>query len=160
MKLTEAAMLALDEMDRWNLDDWCFGWDNAKRRFGRCNYQRREITLSRTLVALNDEAQVTDTIRHEIAHALAGYEAGHGPLWRAFAVKVGANPKRCYEAAAVVTPVAPWLLLCDTCGQTYERHRRTKTKAACRVCCDRYAGGRFDARYEMRWVRNSVQRPV
>lgn len=34
-----------------------------------------------------------DTIKHEIAHVLAGSEAGHGVRWKHFARIVGCNPK-------------------------------------------------------------------
>lgn len=147
-------------MNDWGLNDWRFGFDQAKQRFGVCRHSRKEISLSAPLVSLNDEAQVTDTILHEIAHALAGPAAKHGPVWKAFAVKVGANPSRCYDSAAVVTPAAPWLLVCDTCGHTIERHRRSKARGACPACCRRYAGGRYDARYVMRWTRNTTRKVV
>ena len=36
---------------------------------------------------------MTDTILHEIAHAIAGVEAGHGPAWKAVAQRLGATPR-------------------------------------------------------------------
>lgn len=39
--------------------------------------------------------QVTDTILHEIAHALAGPAARHGPAWKSIARRLGATPKSC-----------------------------------------------------------------
>jgi len=39
--------------------------------------------------------QLTDTILHEIAHALAGPAAKHGPAWKAIARRLGATPKSC-----------------------------------------------------------------
>jgi hypothetical protein len=76
---------------------WRFEWDNAVRRFGACHYSKRRISLSRELTKKSSEAGVIDTIKHEICHALVGHEAGHGPAWKAMAVKLGANPKRCKE---------------------------------------------------------------
>ena len=63
---------------------WTFQWDSAKRRAGACKYSRKTITISRHYVALNLSERpddVIDTILHEIAHALAGWSAGHGPKW-------------------------------------------------------------------------------
>jgi hypothetical protein len=34
-----------------------------------------------------------DTCLHEIAHALTPF-AGHGPVWQAMCMKIGANPSR------------------------------------------------------------------
>ena len=36
---------------------------------------------------------MTDTILHEIAHAIAGANAGHGPVWKAVAKRIGAAPR-------------------------------------------------------------------
>lgn len=55
-----------------------------------------EIRLSKYLVEIPRE-QVIDVILHEIAHVIAGHEAGHGPKWKAACIKVGANPRRLYE---------------------------------------------------------------
>ena len=60
---------------------WRFQFDHARRRFGACRYGRKLITLSRPLVLLNPEAEVRDTILHEIAHALCPGD-GHGVRWK------------------------------------------------------------------------------
>ena len=41
--------------------------------------------------AASDES-IQDTVLHEIAHALAAPEAGHGPLWKTVARRIGAAP--------------------------------------------------------------------
>ena len=40
-----------------------------------------------------NEEEIRDTVLHEIAHAIAGPEAGHGPLWKATARRIGATPR-------------------------------------------------------------------
>ena len=40
-----------------------------------------------------DPREVRDTILHEIAHALAGAKAKHGPAWKAIARRLGATLK-------------------------------------------------------------------
>ena len=70
---------------------------NAKKALGRCFFRNGRpvrIDLSSYWTNRLPESEVRDTILHEIAHALAGVKAGHGPEWKAAAVKVGANPKR------------------------------------------------------------------
>ena len=78
MTLTEARQLAHDLMRLHKVPAvWSFQFDHSKVRFGKCNYTKKEISLSRHLVQLNSEAEVRDTILHEIAHALAPRGAGH-----------------------------------------------------------------------------------
>lgn len=127
MNLSEAASMCRDEMNTHGLGHWIFQWDRSKRRFGQCRSGSRTISMSEVLTRLNDRADVLDTIRHEIAHALAGHAAGHGPLWKAKCREVGANPERCFDGAAVATPPAPWLGVCEHCGPVDGRHRRPKT---------------------------------
>lgn len=131
-----ARELALDLMRRHGLAEWGFGFDRAKRRFGACRWRERRITLSRTLAFLNPEAQVRDTLLHEIAHALTPGE-GHGPRWRAKCVELGATPTRCYTDDEVVSPprrAARFTLACPRCGWRVDRRRRTRERLVCRGC--------------------------
>lgn len=95
---------------------WHFEFDTAKVTFGRCNYSRRKITLSRALVTINNETEVRDTILHEIAHALCPFNAGHGDVWKAMARAVGARPVRCYSSKEVATITYKWRWICHRCG--------------------------------------------
>ena len=81
MHLIDARNLAWDLMRQHGLADlgWRFRFDHARRRFGSCKYREKAITLSRPLTLLNGEAEVRDTVLHEIAHALCPGD-GHGPL--------------------------------------------------------------------------------
>ena len=101
---------------------WTFEWSNAKRAFGSCSYRTNTITLSKPLTRLNDELAVTDTILHEIAHALTGPNKGHGREWQLMCIKVGAKPNRC-AGADTVTPKYKYLLECPACLMTWGRHR-------------------------------------
>ena len=95
MNLYAARDLALALMRQHGLHDWTFRFDHARRRFGSCRPRRRLITLSRPLAFLNEEAQVRDTILHEIAHALTPWD-GHGRNWKRKCIEIGAEPRRCY----------------------------------------------------------------
>jgi len=87
--LEDARRLATELMTRHGLAGWRFELDRAKRRAGICRHQQRTIGLSAPLTRLHPEAEVRDTILHEIAHALAGPRAGHGPAWVATALRIG-----------------------------------------------------------------------
>ncbi len=121
------------------------GW--ARRQFGSCHHDRCCIRLSRPLIELNAESVVVDTIRHEIAHALAGPRAGHGPGWKRWARAVGAQPvARCGDDVVLVAPSV--VGRCPTCGGEVPRHRRS-ANAYCRTCVT--VTGRFDARTRLVW---------
>lgn len=98
MDLVTAERLTLETMRTEGLLEtgWTFRWDDARRRFGCCRYDRKRITLSRHLTALNSRDEVVNTIRHEVAHAICGKEAGHGPVWRKVCIALGGDGRRCY----------------------------------------------------------------
>ncbi len=75
MELHKASTLAINLMNNHNLLGWNFEWNNRKSAFGLCSYSRKTIFLSKILTVQVDEEGVTNTILHEIAHALVG--AGH-----------------------------------------------------------------------------------
>ena len=147
MKPSEAIDFAQELILEYGLLGWRAKLDNAMRRFGACHYSRKLITLSHSLVELNDETCVLDIILHEIAHALAGPRAGHGPEWKRVARSIGCSAQRCYSRTHTVQPPGRFILRCVQCGHTTRRMRRPRRQLACPSCCNRFAGGRFDARY-------------
>ncbi len=94
-RLVDVTDQARDLMDQNGLRDWSLRFNNAQRQLGACHWQRKLIVLSRSHTLKRTPEQVTDTILHEIAHALAGPRAGHGPKWKAIASRLGARPKSC-----------------------------------------------------------------
>src|SRR3569832_903715 len=118
MNLYEAAHLARNLMSQHGLVAWSFSFDHARRRFGRCDYTHKRITLSRPLTLLNNIDEVRDTILHEIAHALCPND-GHGRRWKAKCREGGARPARCYSDAAAASPAraaARYQYGCQGCG--------------------------------------------
>ncbi|MBZ2196753.1 SprT-like domain-containing protein [Occultella gossypii] len=137
MDLTDAEALGRELMAEHGLTGWTFGFDNAKRRAGACRYDRRRITISRYLTALHEPAQVRDTLLHEIAHALAGHGAGHGPRWRRIALEIGCTAQRRVPAGAGEVP-APWVGTCPA-GHEHARFRRPTRALACGRCSARFS---------------------
>lgn len=136
MNLFEAGHLARALMNQHGLGDWSFAFDHARRRFGRCDYTHRRITLSRPLTFLNPLEEVRDTILHEIAHALAPGDH-HGPRWRAMCLRIGARPARCYSDERVIAPprkAAAYLMGCPACNWWVQRHRATRRRYVCKRC--------------------------
>lgn len=126
MQASDAASLARELMNTHGYGHWTFQFDRAKKRAGCCKYRRQVISLSVYYVANNSIEEITDTILHEIAHAIAGKDAGHGPCWKHVCRRIGANPERCYDSAKVVMPKGRWLARCSKCGHEFRYHRRPK----------------------------------
>ena len=55
--------------------------------------QPKIIEIARWHAAHGESRDVTNTILHEIAHALAGAKPGHGPAWKTVARRIGATPR-------------------------------------------------------------------
>ncbi len=128
---------------------WTFAFDNAKRRAGLCDYSRSRISVSRYLAARYDDETNHQTLLHEVAHALAGAEAGHGPRWKAIARDLG------YEGGVThhgetATELAPWVGHCPA-GHVAYRHRRPSRPTSCVRCAPR-----FDDRHLFRWARREI----
>lgn len=138
MLLVEVEYMARQLFAEHNLRGWTFKFDSAKQRFGCCSYRKKTISMSRQLTELNDETQVKDTLLHEIAHAIAGPTAYHGPMWKRVAREIGCNAERCYDGETVKQPPCPWVGLCPK-GHEYRRHRQPKGRHSCPQC----SGNRF-----------------
>ncbi len=120
---------------------WTGHLDSALRRFGVCYYAKKRISLSRHLVALNSDEETLDTILHEIAHALAGPEAGHGLQWRTVASRLGADPKGVYDAEEVASVAGSFFLVHGETGEVFNSyHRRPQGKGLAQG----WIGGRRD----------------
>lgn len=98
VRLMSVADQARELMDRNGLQKWSFRFNSAERQLGACHWKKKLIVLSRSHAVKRTSEQVTDTILHEIAHALAGLGAGHGPKWKAIASRLGARPRSCAPA--------------------------------------------------------------
>jgi predicted SprT family Zn-dependent metalloprotease len=155
MDLLAAARLGRELLNQYGLRSWRFRFDRAVRRFGCCHYSTATISLSAALTAMNSEAEVRDTLLHEIAHAIAGKQAGHGDEWRKYAAILGARPERCYTNE-VLAPQARYVAHCPTCRKQYERQRAPRRKTACSVCCRQWNAGRYTDRFLLVFRRAAV----
>jgi len=111
---------------------WTFGFDRAKRRAGLCNYTEHRITVSRYLAAAFDDDDAHQILLHEVAHALAGSEAGHGERWRRIAQELGYVGGRTHNGD-VSRELAPWVGVCPA-GHEHARFRRPSRPMSCAKC--------------------------
>lgn len=127
MNIADALQQLNHSIEAHGLTDWTGGLDNARQRFGVCQMGKKHISLSRHLCELNSEAEVRDTILHEIAHALAwerhGENCGHDQRWKNICKEIGARPVACFDSE-VVQPHAPWVLVHRDTGEVFRTYHK------------------------------------
>lgn len=67
-------------------------FNRARRSYGQAHRDGRMV-LSRSFLGTTALADLEDTIRHELAHLIAGIRFKHGPRWRHVASTLGAIPR-------------------------------------------------------------------
>lgn len=130
LDIKRAEIIARDLIG-YHLKDYSFSFCEAKTFFGFCNNTKRIITLSRPLTELNLEADVIDTIIHEIAHGLTPGQK-HNKIWREMARALGDDGARCYPSY-IITPPALYTVFCVNGCFSIQKNRKRKG-AHCRKC--------------------------
>lgn len=133
MDKTQAELLVIRHMQAHGLHGWKFKWSKSNSRLGSCHYSTKTIKLSIYYLHLQD-AEIIDTILHEIAHALVGRGHRHGHVWKAKAREIGARPKACASVGASTKPPL-YKLHCHKCGYARSFFRKVRRKYSCGKCC-------------------------
>lgn len=150
-------MADLDRVRRWadalivlHLDpSWTFAFDNARTRAGLCSYDRKRISVSKLLAARYEDDEIHQVLLHEVAHAMAGPRAGHGPRWKKVATDLGYEGKRLH-GGAIADELAPWIGHCPE-GHVHYRYKRPTRTVSCAICSKK-----FSPRYEISWRKREV----
>jgi predicted SprT family Zn-dependent metalloprotease len=133
MQIVEEAVKL--ELQKHGLHDWSLKWNSrSKTQAGACEYLTKKIVLSTAFVARCPEAEVYNTILHEIAHAIVGVSHNHDPVWRNAARAIGCTGDRCHN---VVFVRAPLLLTCvQGCfaSPRMKQVRKTIINKICKQC--------------------------
>jgi predicted SprT family Zn-dependent metalloprotease len=122
--------MALQTMRNHGLSKWRFQFDHSTRRAGCCNYHDRLISISFDLARNGSDADIRDTILHEIAHALVGKKHNHDAVWKAKAKKIGCSGERTHRLE-----LAPprYHVRCENDCWTHTAQRKTR-RLVCRTC--------------------------
>ena len=151
-KIDDAKKMARELLDQHGFDYVQIEISNRmKRTLGLACFKRGKpevLKLQAHYICNNSTQDIKDTILHEIAHFIAGYEAGHNYKWQMACVKIGAKPQRCADNTVDTAP-AKWKLVCGCCKRNLgERHRRTNmSQRYCRECGRKALG-------QLKFVRN------
>lgn len=139
--LNEVERTARRLMDENGLHHIPFKFDGGKRRLGYCQYRwwtvdgRREykvtgISISRHYASILPIEEMTQTILHEIAHALTpGHK--HDYVWQRQARLLGHTGDRCATPSAV--PEGAWKGVCPN-GHQSEQIRAPRRMKSCGKC--------------------------
>ena len=137
---------------------WRFEFNNARRSAGICSYNEKTIYLSQYLLPHMKEEKIVDTILHEIAHAIAGFDAGHGYKWKRIPKSIGCNGYRCYDPRTAfkegsiekLAKQSKYTLTCPSCGKKSPKHRKPKSNYSCGDC----SNGRYNPDYKLVLTQN------
>jgi hypothetical protein len=119
-----------------------FGFTKAVRALGQTGFigeTPRYIKLSAHWCKVLDDNDIHDVMIHEIAHAHAGFSAGHGVVFKNKARALGGSSSRCFtptpehKAAMQALVPAPWVGTCPK-GHTSMQHRAPQRVKACGKC--------------------------
>lgn len=136
MDLKELNDIAVQELSKHGLQDWTFALSDAKRSLGVCKYKKKRIEIAKYYAENSPRETVLDTLLHEIAHAIAGHAARHGPAWKDAAVRVGAIPRACDTTQSPVLKPGDWQATCPSCKKIFHRYKRPAILNGYRCKCD------------------------
>lgn len=154
----EVTDLALSLMSEHGLNwpAWGFRTARSKNRLGFCQYNRFNggmIAFSKNYLHLPYE-EIRDTLLHEIAHAIAGHKAGHGPEWKRVCRQIGAKPNPSADLKDEMQLEYKWTGVCpNNFKHKVMRHALTEKgrRMACGACCRELNDGKFTPRYLFEW---------
>jgi SNF2 family DNA or RNA helicase len=133
----ELCDVALRKHKLWE-QGWRTNFSKATTNIAQCDYTNKRIIISIPHLNARSEAELIETIKHEVAHALVGWGHGHDQVWHEMAIRIGCqNPKPCaasnLDAGRELTPaeVKPEKKLkqvenyCPICGAVAVEKNRT-----------------------------------
>ncbi len=150
-RLSDCVGVAEELIQQHGLRGWSFQFDGAQKRAGACAFNTKVISLSRLYCLKVGDAQVRDTILHEIAHALAGPKHNHDATWKRIARSIGCTADRCHT---VEFAPAKHIASCSRCGWHQKKNRRLHG-GVCRTCGQLVTYRRFT---QQAWDTLSQQR--
>jgi len=131
---------------------------NARMRStaGRAFWPSAKIEMNPKLREIAPE-EVQGTLLHELAHIVAYARAGrrrikaHGAEWQQACADLGIPGERVTHSLPLLgrTMKRQWRYTCPVCGESFDRVRKMKRRAACYACCKTHNAGRFHREFQL-----------
>jgi predicted SprT family Zn-dependent metalloprotease len=86
-KIIEVIILTNFLMEKYGVGHFQFDFSNDKSKLGYCTANAIKLNYSHAFYSSIEE--ITQTLLHEIAHAIAGNENGHNTYWKSIAKDIG-----------------------------------------------------------------------
>jgi predicted SprT family Zn-dependent metalloprotease len=129
-RMEQVQQLAIQLMTDHGLKKWKFKFDHSTRRAGCCYFRDKLITLAFDLARTGSEAEIRDTLLHEIAHALVGRKHHHDAVWKAKAREIGCSGERTHKLQFAQPR---WSVTCENRCWHHTAQRRN-SRLICRKC--------------------------
>lgn len=114
---------------------WTLSTDNSKLRCGYCNENHKTIFLSKYYIDSHHTnlKMITNTLLHEIAHAIVGCQHNHNTIWREKALEIGCDGDSKCRMPYFVKP--PLILTCENGCFNICRYRKSNLNhRECKNC--------------------------
>lgn len=154
MHISEAITRLQAKIADFGLEGWTARSNNRKSDAGLCSFNARTIYLSKEVVPVLSDYEVEQTILHEIAHALAGPGAGHGPGWMRIARSIGyhGDTKKKITIEQAIK-IFLWSGKCPNCLDVVATVNRIPTRPA---SCPGCSKGVYSEAYRLVWTNRKT----
>lgn len=131
---------------------------------GFYNKRKNHIGISMGMTAEHGEHEFMETLLHEIGHMK---HSDHSPRFYALIRSIGATGKKApmtklleHKRTNYVMSNYPVEVCCPSCGVRSRFKTKRALLYACRKCCDRFAGGKFDTRFKFVLATSLAPTPI
>lgn len=133
--------MVVQAMDYFGLTDWNAEMNNSRTALGQCHFDDMRLEFSRLILPKVNHITRFDTILHEIAHAIAGKDAAHGPEWIAVAYEIGCTARPTVEthSYSVKETNYSWIGVCPSGHRIGRTFKPKNFYHSCNRCTDRYS---------------------
>lgn len=150
MHQNEVLALWFQLQEKYDLQDWHLKFNTNKRFRGWCKPRYKRIELSIYMLNSDTPKGITNTLLHEIAHAIVGCHHQHNEVWRQKAIEIGCDGNRCGDAFEVEPN---YIAFCPNCNKKYSCFRLPRNNGT-RVCSTCYHSKVPPARCMLTWCPN------
>jgi predicted SprT family Zn-dependent metalloprotease len=123
---------------------------------GYYNKTRHTIGISLAMTIEHGEEEFFETLLHEIAHIVV---QSHSPRFYEVLTSIGGSGRKAPITILLKAKRNRFLtehyrvrVRCPECKTEYRYRTRRALSYACRPCCEKFAGGKFDAKYKLETV--------